>query len=532
MQNKSEIGNRLVEVYLHEYMEKLFYFSLKRTGSRQEAEDLTSDISLCIVSQLQKGCVPERFSGWVWKIARNRYSRWAAEKHKRAEHGADGDGLDAIPDTTQIEADYIHREEVGLLRRELAFISSDYRNIVVAYYIEDTPIRTIANTLHLTEGAVKMRLSRVRNILKEGMSMAREFGIKSYRPGDVTFSASGFQPSGLPWSAVNRKIPKNILLQADNNPSTIEELAMELGISVPYMEEEVTLLCNATLLKTVGDKYVTNFFIASCECLMEVHDALRADSTERSSRIAALCTDVLPKLRALGIEPESMSDGDILWWLAIYATDMLRIKALGVSDVDEIANPAVRENGETWGFMGYERCETSENLGMGHCGNQRGFWAYQIPPYGMWERAGFMSPEETLLLRNALVNGRKVTSFTEEEAALWRKIDGIFAHTDGEGNILPDLLMFRDGIIEKAEAIIEESPHFAEALPLFRRATRDTVGILEKYSNEVLRKQLTFYAAMELSKIRTMTVTDLVEGGTLTVPANPSKSTVAMYMFL
>ena len=36
----------LAHKYADEYMEKVFYFCLKKTGSRQEAEDLSSDISL------------------------------------------------------------------------------------------------------------------------------------------------------------------------------------------------------------------------------------------------------------------------------------------------------------------------------------------------------------------------------------------------------------------------------------------------------------------------------------------------------
>ena len=43
------------------------------------------------------------------------------------------------------------------------------------------------------------------------MKMAREFGSKSYKPEEVRFEATGRQDSGLPWSAVQRMLPKNIL---------------------------------------------------------------------------------------------------------------------------------------------------------------------------------------------------------------------------------------------------------------------------------------------------------------------------------
>lgn len=72
----------------------------------------------------------------------------------------------------------IKREQLSLLRRELAFIRSDHRDIVVAYYIENKSIRDIAAAHSLSVSAVQQRLHRARVILKEGMDMAREFGVK------------------------------------------------------------------------------------------------------------------------------------------------------------------------------------------------------------------------------------------------------------------------------------------------------------------------------------------------------------------
>ena len=72
MQNKA-----LISALTDEYAEKLFYFCLKKTGDSFEAEDLTSDILVSILSALQKGTEPSNFSAYVWQIARNRYAAWA-----------------------------------------------------------------------------------------------------------------------------------------------------------------------------------------------------------------------------------------------------------------------------------------------------------------------------------------------------------------------------------------------------------------------------------------------------------------------
>ena len=50
----------------------------------------------------------------------------------------------------------IHSEHISLLRRELAFIKADYRNVVVAYYIENRSIREIAKDQSLSVSAVQL----------------------------------------------------------------------------------------------------------------------------------------------------------------------------------------------------------------------------------------------------------------------------------------------------------------------------------------------------------------------------------------
>ena len=254
MQNTSRTESFANE-FVTNYMAKIFYFCLKKTGSKEEAEDLTQDISVNILRSLAHSSVPENFPAWVWQISRNRYSFWAKQKHKVSESMSGVDIYEAeIPDNDSYCDNILHKEEMSLLRRELAFISSDYRNIITEYYIKGKKVNEIASFLNIPCGTVKARLFRARKILKEGMDMAREFGAKSYNPENLGFISSGNQPSGLPFSAVQRKIPVNILIEANNNPSTVEELSIELGIAVPYMEEEVELLVKSELLKKVdGD---------------------------------------------------------------------------------------------------------------------------------------------------------------------------------------------------------------------------------------------------------------------------------------
>ena len=266
MSDAGGMSDLLIREFAENYMEKIFYFCLKKTGSNFEAEDLTQDIALNILTALNKGTIPVSFSAWVWQIARNRYSVWADEKHRRNESVTGSDiGDYEIEDESENLSDEAQGEQMSLLRRELAFISRDYREIVVAYYIENRSMREISDRLSLSLETVKKRIQRARKILKEGMNMAREFGVRSYRPEEIFFSnsCSSFGDNGQPWSILSHALYKNIFLEAYGNPSTAEELSLELGVALPYMEDELDYLTKQTFLTKSGNRYETSFPIIS-----------------------------------------------------------------------------------------------------------------------------------------------------------------------------------------------------------------------------------------------------------------------------
>ena len=362
--------------------------------------------------------------------------------------------------------------------------------------------------------------------------MAREFGRRSYQPQDIFFAASGSQPSGLPWSAVGRQIPKNILLQASNNPSTAEELSMELGIALPYMEEEIALLCDATLLARQGDHYITNFFILDRDCSMEIHRVLRGGANERSRLLAEFMKDKLSAIRALGIAGDHIDDNAICWWLVPHLTDIL-IEDVGRGQ--SIYDPPVRANGETWGFVGYEITALPENNVMSHngSGNENNmFWAYQYNDWSLWNQVGFPEYENVQLLCDCVRNHRNTASFADIEQKLWRDIDGRYAHADENGCVISDILVFCREQLDAISAMFRAHPSYAKLLENVTQAYSETERIFKKYSHQVLHDNLGYYVRMELYAMRMMSVRDLVGDGTLTLPADPDKSSLGMHLVL
>ena len=358
--------NELIREFTENYMEKLFYFCLKKTDSRAEAEDLTQDIALQILAALNKGTVPISFSAWIWQIARNRYSVWAKEKHNRNEAvtGFDVSDYEMEDEREGVLDEMIHTEQIALLQRELAFIKSEYRHIVVAYYIENKSVRDIASSLTLSVSAVQQRLHRARLILKEGMDMAREFGKLSYNPENISFMYNGCPGNnGEPWNYISRSLCKNILLAAYRTPATAEELSMEVGVALPYMEEELSELVEAALMKKNGNRYETNFFIVSAVAQEKIYAHLRGITPELTKAvITAMEYDIewrnqnCPEWHKGYQSPEDMK-----WALLMTETDVITSNTLesfhnNVSDVPNIGSwgHTLRPNGGEWDLLGME----------------------------------------------------------------------------------------------------------------------------------------------------------------------------------
>ncbi len=247
----------------------------------------------------------------------------------------------------------IRREELSALRRELAHIRSDYRQVIVAFYIEDKSLPVIAKETGLPLGTVKTRLINARKNLKEGIIMAREFGKLSYRPENIFFVNHVPTPGkrNEPWSLFEKLLPKNILLAAYRTPMTAEDLALELGVALPYLEEEIAVLEKQLLLRKVGKKYESTIPIISSDMqrvIYEKHAAVAPLIEQKIEDYLRLRDELYEKngLRPfLGAQPEE----DMRWARLMRAVDVV------VFDVEAGEDTITkRPNGGEWDIVGYE----------------------------------------------------------------------------------------------------------------------------------------------------------------------------------
>lgn len=496
-----------IDVFASGYLGKIFYFCLKKTGNEQDAAELAGEISLEVVQTLSKGKEPERFDPWLWAVARNRWARWAAKKYYRTPEQVDIQEYEQLlPSEQCLEEDFIHSQELTWIRRELAFVRSEYRQILVAHYFEERSVSEISRRFGVPIGTVKTRLQNSRRILKEGMSMARQFGSRSFNPETIHFNASGNQPSGLPWSAVKRKIPVNILCEASNNPSTVEELSMELGIAVPYMEEEVEILEKAELLRKLdGGRYITGFFISPRECQNEINELSCQFAERHYTDIWMLAGKAYSKAGEYGLRSDAVSDMDAQAYFAFYIEQQLSGSMLPPG----IFYKFRRRDGGSWGFIGKEEgascrvphtyfnnnwVQTTGETSILWNGYQCSDTAYGRRPYSR------DTPEEDSLafireLALTPAHDPEDLSVTETQY-LKSLLKNGFCVKNAEGEIRVAALIFAGDVAQNCREYYCALPEYRSLEEKMKEYMQSVRAIISRYSVPYLKEDFEYYVGM------------------------------------
>ncbi len=332
---------------LTDSVKDIFAFSLSRLYNKQDAEDLTNDIIVEVLSSAERLRNDDAFYGYMWTIAENTFKRFIrSKKIKENEYHADFRGVYwDTPENRMLEdADLI------VLRRELSLLSKQYRDVTVRYYIENKSCAVIAKELDISEEMVKYYLFKTRKILKEGVTMDRKFGEKSYNPGKFYPNFWGSGNNGYVWQTFERRLPGNIVLAAYEKPLSIEELSLELGVSAPYLEDELDVLVKHNFVRKSGNKYQTDFLIFKKPFEEEVQNTVPCTKIcmETVTQVKEQVDMLLPEFRKMDLRIE-MDDNRLKWFIVNFAM----VDALGEFEDKSTAKfgPIPRLNASTEGLV-------------------------------------------------------------------------------------------------------------------------------------------------------------------------------------
>ena len=294
-----------------ENMKTIFAYALHRVSEREDAEDLAGDIVLAVLENAGKLKNDSAFHGWFWAVAANTVKKYYRKKSRMAVEITVEDTADDMEDMADM---LILREETALLRRELALLAKEFRECTVAYYFDGLSCSEIAKRRGISVEMVKYYLYKTRRILKEGMTMTREYGERSYKPADFYFGTIFQGAYNAEYrNLFSRKLPGNILYCAYYTPMTLRELSVELGVSAVYLEDEIALLEKYDLLTETGGKYQTKLCVFTKDYDTEFFHKAEARFTGRLGGILASVKEKLCRIREVGFAGCGMEDNRLLW---------------------------------------------------------------------------------------------------------------------------------------------------------------------------------------------------------------------------
>ncbi len=318
--NKDELKEKVVD-----YVSKVFFYCVKRCNSRMDAEDLSQTILLEIIQNIDKGARIDNLDYYIWGVCKNQYNMYLRKTIKDRKNIEYKEDIDDANDSASALDEMLEVEKIRRMNQAIKLLSKDYTEILYAYYVEDKTLKFIAEELKLPLGTVCRRLSDIRYKLKEYLDMGKLNGKKAYVPKDFQSSMMGNGRKFNPCMETPTMIHKNLLYHSYDNPCTIEDYSLELGIARPYVEEIVDRLVEVTLLKKEGNKYITNFAFINKNIVSEIENIKKKYSQIISKDLIDFTTNYIDKYKEY-LHMSNLDKDKLMWSLLLYTMFFLECR--------------------------------------------------------------------------------------------------------------------------------------------------------------------------------------------------------------
>lgn len=152
------------EELISKYSDMVYRVAFSRTQNDYDAQDITQDVFMKYLKYVKAGNVfreEEHRKAWLLKVAVNTGNTFVKTAWFR--HRAD---LAEIADMSR------DMEEKSEVYDAVMALPEKYRMVIHLFYYEELSVKEIGSVLRLSETAVKSRLHRAREVLKEKLKGA------------------------------------------------------------------------------------------------------------------------------------------------------------------------------------------------------------------------------------------------------------------------------------------------------------------------------------------------------------------------
>ncbi|MDR1689125.1 MAG: RNA polymerase sigma factor [Clostridiales bacterium] len=455
-------------------LDKTFAFALSRTFSREEAEELTQEILFQAVKSIGSLQDDSKFEPWFWRLAAITHKVF---KRARAKQRATM-CYDEVNIPAEDDCDFIRNDEYQNLRRQIAFLSSSYREIIVMHYYDNLPCKAISQILGLPEGTATYRLSLARTKLKERCNM-NETALK---PTQLTIRIQGEgnyngDDKPFPWQYINDALSQNILWHSYRSPKTVEELSELTGVPAYYIEDRIdNLVKREAVIQPTKKTVQTGFLIFDGKT--NAYSAANSGNfaAKVSEEFFALSSRLADEMLNAGLNSANRSKGELQNLLSV----MLLDKFVPDYRPTEYKRFDRRYDGGLWEYTGFYNDGSSESgvgigienstssVGIGIEKSMNNFesgklahFSYHFAPFA-YRRMMF---DNEIDVCGAVIKGRDLTENEKETAA--KLIAGGYLAKDENGKTVCAVPMFTkeqyDFFLNSAKTLFAGFlPHYTE----------------------------------------------------------------------
>ncbi len=305
-----------LEARIAEVSKTIYSYCRAKTSTREEAEDLSQDILLNLIRSVGSLRDERAFYAFMWGVAGNVYKQWCGKKQRHSCCELTEEILSALPSEQPPELLLSgESDDIYLLRRELTLLSERYRRATVLYYIEGRSCAEISELLAVSESTVKYLLFKSRKVLKEGMSMQRDLGKLSYDPKTLIPLYSGEGPNRFA-DFMQSRIRQNILSACYNDSLTAQQISLETGIPLPYLDDEIAQMESRGMLVRDGRHYKANVIVITAECQDEIDRAAVGYHEQIADMVERFLSEKIDDFISIGFVGSDFSENTLRWQLA------------------------------------------------------------------------------------------------------------------------------------------------------------------------------------------------------------------------
>ncbi|MBO5111118.1 MAG: sigma-70 family RNA polymerase sigma factor [Clostridia bacterium] len=502
---------------LAENLTAIYGYAFSKLYNKDQVDDLTSEIVCEIIASAHTLRSEDAFWGFAWKIAENTFRRFIRKNEYMAQSVELTEENIGVYDLTP-EQEYIQketeREEIYLLRRELSLLKKTHREVCVAYYVDNKSCSQIAKEQNISVEMVKYHLFKTRKLLKEGIGMTRTLGEKSYNPG--TFRLDFWGDWNHYGDLFKRKLPGSIVLAAYYEAMTVEALSMELGVAMPYLEEELAILEAAGVLQKTGEKYQSNLVILTDAYEREfvkntssVYEAVAKSVMEKAIAL-------LPQIRKLDFHGNDYDDNRLLFGI-------LNLAFVNGYSIAEARSPLGRPNKLALGGYGWIFGYDNDYANHHFCGVTMETWNkdrtawFSAENYRVIRQAQMYEHYDFLNKTEAICDAILQKDANKANPTLPSLIENNFILCDGN-KLSANFLVFDRDVYEQLRSIL--APIFEEVADCMIHISDQAERILAEHAPAALKGQCGDVAKIHHRlDVAAFLMEALIRENKLTVPA-------------